>query len=72
MYKNHYLYIYALINKAEQASYKTKRDYWLFKQWSLLGTTILLEKEWIEILKHCKYKGDYYFTNAENLNLIQR
>lgn len=54
------------------ASYKTKRDYWLFKQWSLLGTTILLEKEWIEILKHCKYKGDYYFTNAENLNLVQR
>jgi len=54
------------------ASYKNKRDYWLFKQWSLLGTTILLEKEWIEILKHCKYKGDYYFTNAENLNLIQK
>ncbi len=53
------------------ASYKTKRDYWLFKQWSLLGTTILLEQEWVEILKHCKYKGDYYFTNAENLNLIQ-
>ena len=54
------------------ASYKTKRDYWLFKQWSLLGTTILLEQEWVEILKHCKYKGDYYFTNAENLNLVQR
>ena len=34
------------------ASYKSKKDYWMFKQWTVLGTTILLEKEWIEVLKH--------------------
>ena len=54
------------------ASYKNKNDYWLFKKWSLLGTTILKEKEWEEVLNHCKYSGDYYFTNATNLNLIEK
>ena len=51
------------------ASYKNENDYWLFKDWTVLGSLILQEDEWIEILKHCKYTGDYHFTNAENLNL---
>jgi len=51
------------------ASYETKEDYWLFKQWTVLGTTILLENEWIEVLKHVNYSGDFYFTNAKTLNL---
>ena len=51
------------------ASYETKQDYWMFKQWTVLGTTILLENEWVEVLKHVNYSGDYYFTNAKALNL---
>ena len=51
------------------ASYKSKKDYWMFKQWTLLGTTILLENEWIKVLKHVNYTGDYFFTNANALNL---
>ena len=51
------------------ASYEDKSDFWLFKQWSLLGTTILKKEEWKEVLKHCNYSGDYYFTNAKSLNL---
>jgi len=54
------------------ASYKNKTDYWLFKNWTLLGTTILLKKEWETILSHVQYKGDYYFTNAETLNLLEK
>ena len=27
-------------------------------------------QEWVKILEHCDYKGDYYFTNADTLNLI--
>ena len=50
------------------SSYKTKRDYWLFKNWTLLGTTLLTENEWRIVLKHVNYKGDYYFTNSETLN----
>jgi len=51
------------------ASFEDINDYWLFKQWSLLGVTILRKEEWIEILKHTKYEGDYSFTNAKLLNL---
>ena len=51
------------------ASYSSKEDYWMFKQWTLLGTTILLENEWQKVLEHTSYSGDYYFTNASELNL---
>jgi len=54
------------------ASYENKDDFWLFKQWSLLGTTILRKEEWLDILKHVKYSGDYFFTNANLLNLIEK
>ena len=48
-----------------------QEDYWLFKNWTLLGSTILLKEEWITLLNHTGYKGDYYFTNAETLNLLK-
>ena len=54
------------------ASYENKNDFWLFKQWSLLGTTILRKEEWLDLLKHAKYSGDYFFTNASLLNLIEK
>ena len=51
------------------ASYENRDDYWLFKQWSLLGTTILRKDEWRKVLSHVNYSGDYSFTNAELLGL---
>jgi len=54
------------------SSYKNRKDYWLFKHWTLLGSTLLTEKEWIAVLKHVKYKGDYYFTNSKSLNLTEK
>ena len=54
------------------ASYEKKDDFWLFKQWSLLGTTILRKEEWLDLLKHVNYSGDYFFTNANLLNLIEK
>ncbi len=51
------------------ATYETKRDYWLFKEWSLLGNTILKRPEWLEVLNHCGYTGDYWFVDAESLRL---
>tara|TARA_B100002019_G_C21038738_1_gene483375 strand:- start:36 stop:716 length:681 start_codon:yes stop_codon:yes gene_type:complete len=50
-------------------SYESFEEYDLFKKWSLLGSTFLKKKEWIEVLNHCGYTGDYYFTNAKTLNL---
>ena len=51
------------------ASYTKPEDYWLFKSWSVLGTTILKKEEWIKVLKHVKYSGDYYFVNSDTLNI---
>ena len=54
------------------SSYETKKDYWLFKYWTLLGSTLLREDEWKSVLKHVNYKGHYYFTNAKSLGLKAR
>jgi SAM-dependent methyltransferase len=54
------------------ASYSSIEDYFLFRDWTLLGTTVLKKNEWIEVLKYCNYTGDYFFTNAETLNLKRK
>ncbi len=51
------------------ASYTNEKEKKLFDRWTLLGTTILHKKEWLELFKILKYKGDYYFTTAKSLNL---
>jgi len=51
------------------ASYTNKVEKELFEKWTLLGTTILSKKDWLELFKLLKYKGDYYFTTAKSLNL---
>jgi len=53
-------------------SYESERDFRLFRYWTLLGSTILKKKEWIEVLKHTKYNGDYKFNTAKSLNLVQK
>ena len=53
-------------------SYESERDFKLFRYWTLLGSTILKKKEWIEVLKHTKYDGDYKFNTAKSLNLVQK
>ena len=35
-------------------------------------TTLLKEKEWVTVLKHVNYNGDYYFTNSKTLNLKKK
>jgi hypothetical protein len=54
------------------ASYKTEKDYWLFKDWTVLGTLLYKEKEWKKIMKYAGYKGYYYFTNSKKLNLKRK
>jgi len=53
------------------ASYETEADKRLFEWWTLLGTTILRKEEWIEVLRHAGYAGDYKFTNAKELKLVE-
>lgn len=50
-------------------AYETHEDYWLMHRWSLLGCTILRKDEWVEVMKHAGYDGDYKFVTAEFLGL---
>ena len=51
------------------ASYNKKIDRDKFLDWTLLGTTILKESDWLKLFKLIGYKGDYYFSNASSLRL---
>ena len=53
-------------------SYENESDYRLFRYWTLLGSTILSKKEWLQVLRHTKYTGDYKFNTARSLNLIEK
>jgi ubiquinone/menaquinone biosynthesis C-methylase UbiE len=50
-------------------TYEKEEDYWLLKKWYTLGTLVLRKDEWIEVLNHCGYRGDYRFDTAQFLNL---
>ena len=54
------------------ASYETEKDYWLFKDWTVLGTLIYKKEEWKKIMKYAGYTGFYSFTNSKKLNLKRK
>jgi len=54
------------------AAYRTEEEFRLFRYWTVLGTTILHQDEWRELLKHVGYTGDYKFATAKSLNLIEK
>jgi hypothetical protein len=51
-------------------AYDNEEDFMLFRYWTLLGSTILSKPDWIEVLKHSEYSGDYKFNTAKSLNLV--
>jgi SAM-dependent methyltransferase len=40
-----------------------------FYKWTLIGTSILLKKEWKTLFKKVKFTGDYYFSSAKSLGV---
>ena len=40
-----------------------------FYKWTLIGTSILLKKEWKTLFKKIGFKGDYYFSSAKSLGV---
>ena len=53
-------------------AYETEEDLRLFRYWTLLGCTVLSKKDWIEVLNHAGYMGDYKFNTAQSLRLVER
>lgn len=43
----------------------------LLRYWFLLGTTILTKADWLEVMAHAGYEGDYRFDTAKSLNLVR-
>jgi hypothetical protein len=52
-------------------AYCTKEEKELFMEWTLLGTTVLHEDEWLEVFKETGYTGDYFFSSAKSLHLVR-
>lgn len=52
-------------------SYEDEESLRLFKMWSVLGSTILHIDDWIAVLEHCGYTGDYTFVTAKTLKLTE-
>jgi len=50
-------------------SFSTPEEEKLFRMWSVLGCTILHEEDWLQVLEHTGYTGDYKFVGAKSLNL---
>lgn len=54
------------------AAYRTEEEFKLFRWWTVLGTTVLHEDEWVEVLKHVGYTGDYKFQTVRSLKLMEK
>jgi hypothetical protein len=54
------------------ASYENEKDYWMFKDWTVLGTLLFKKEEWKKIMKYARYTGYYSFTNSKNLKLKRK
>lgn len=53
------------------AAYRTQEERSLFEWWTVLGSTMLHEDEWVKVLEHVGYTGDYKFTTSRSLNLVR-
>ena len=51
-------------------AYRTEEEKRLLEWWTVLGTTLLHEDGWREVMEHTGYTGDYKFTTSRSLNLI--
>ena len=54
------------------AAYEDENDIeglMLLRHWFLLGTTILTKADWLRVMEHAGYTGDYRFDTAKSLKL---
>ena len=53
-------------------AYRNEEESRLFRYWTVLGCTVLHVDDWVEVLKETGYTGDYHFTTAKTLNLVEK
>lgn len=52
-------------------TYDTPEEYFILKKWSILGALFLKREEWLTVLNHCGYQGDYAWESAQHLGLVE-
>ena len=50
---------------------ETPEEYAILKKWSILGTLFLTREEWLTVLNHCGYQGDYTYESVQHLGLVE-
>jgi Methyltransferase domain len=56
------------------AAYEDENDFTglrLLRYWFLTGTLILTKADWLVVMEHAGYRGDYRFDTAKSLNLME-
>ena len=51
-------------------TYETEAEYFLLRKWFLFSGVVLTRPEWLEVLNHVGYEGDYRFEDAKYLGLV--
>src|SRR3990167_6813614 len=52
-------------------TYDTEEELRLMRKWCILANLILTKDEWLAVLNHAGYVGDYRFDTAEFLGLVE-
>lgn len=52
-------------------TYETQDEYFMLKKWSILGALFLKRDEWLTVLNHAGYIGDYAYESAQHLGLVE-
>jgi len=50
-------------------AWRTPEEYWILRRWMLLGCTLLTPEEWLAVMRHAGYEGDYRFDTVQSLGL---
>ena len=56
------------------AAYEDENDIeglMLLRYWFITGTLILTKADWLTVMEHAGYTGDYRFDTAKSLNLVR-
>ena len=50
---------------------ETPEELALIRKWSILGTLCFSKAEWITVLNHCGFTGDYKWDTVQSLGLVE-
>ena len=52
-------------------AYETDEEMRILRKWAILGVLIFTKSEWVKVLNHVGYQGDYRFETVQSLGLVE-